>query len=91
MKNYLFIFTFSICRFIFAQENTEPELWITFEYTPKAGMNQKFENAIAEKTKLFNKADNTAFTAVLMTGNEAEKVDMSASCPVGQTTGILNL
>ena len=72
MKNYLFVFTFSICSFIFAQENTEPELWITFEYTPKAGMNQNFENAIAEKTKLFNKADNAAFTAVLMTGTEAE-------------------
>ena len=72
MKNYLIVFTFLLSGLIYAQENTGAELWITFEYTPKMGMNQKFESAIAEKTKLFNKADNSAVTAVLMTGAEAE-------------------
>jgi hypothetical protein len=72
MRKYLILFAFTLCSLIYAQENTGPELWITFEYSPKTGMNQKFENAIAEKTRLFNKADNSAFTAVLMTGAEAE-------------------
>ena len=64
MKNYLIVFTFLLSGLIYAQENTGAELWITFEYTPKMGMNQKFESAIAEKTKLFNKANNSAVTAV---------------------------
>lgn len=72
MKNYLIAFAFSIVGFLSAQENMGPELWITFEYTPKKGMNQKFESALAEKTKRFNKADNAVYTAVLMTGAEAE-------------------
>ena len=72
MKNYFYAFALLICGFVYAQEDTEPELWITFEYTPKKGMNQKFEEAIAEKTKIFNKADNAAYTAVLMTGSGAE-------------------
>jgi len=72
MKKLLMILAIVFTTSMFAQENTNPELWITFEYTPKVGMNQKFEAAIAEKTKLFNKADNSAFTAVLMTGAQAE-------------------
>lgn len=72
MKKYLFTLAFAMATFAFAQENSGPELWITFEYSPKPGMNQKFENAIAEKTKLFNKEDNSAYTAVLMTGAQAE-------------------
>jgi len=72
MKNYFYVLALFICSFIYAQEDTEPELWITYEYIPKTGMNQKFEDAIAEKTKLFNNAENSAYTAVLMTGSEAE-------------------
>ena len=72
MKNYFYLLTLLTFSLVYAQENNEPELWITYEYTPKTGMNQKFENAIAEKTTLFNTADNSAFTAVLMTGAEAE-------------------
>ena len=72
MKNYLFTLAFAVCALTFAQENSGPELWITFEYSPKPGMNQNFESAIAEKTKLFNKGDNAAYTAVLMTGSQAE-------------------
>ena len=72
MKNYLIVFTFLLSGLIYAQENTGAELWITFEYTPKMGMNQKFETALAEKTKLYNKPDNAVYTAVLMTGAEAE-------------------
>jgi len=72
MKNYFYVFALFICSFVYAQEATETELWITYEYTPKKGMNQKFEAAIAEKTKLYNTAENAAYTAVLMTGSEAE-------------------
>ena len=72
MKKYFLAFAFAITGLLYAQENTGPEYWITFEYTPKAGMNQKFESAIAEKTKLYNKADNAVYTALLMTGAEAE-------------------
>lgn len=72
MKNYFYLVAFFMCGFVYAQENTEPELWITYEYTAKTVMNQKFENAIAEKTRRFNTGENSAYTAVLMTGSEAE-------------------
>ena len=71
MKKLLFSLLVTV-NLLFAQENTGPELWITFQYTPKIGMNQKFESALAEKTKIYNKSDNAVYTAVLMTGTEAE-------------------
>jgi hypothetical protein len=71
-KVLLSVLVFVSVNFVFAQENNGPELWITFQYTPKMGMNQKFETALAEKTKLYNKPDNAVYTAVLMTGTEAE-------------------
>ena len=73
MKKIFFsVLVFVSINFVFAQESTGQELWITFQYTPKMGMNQKFETALAEKTKLYNKSDNAVYTAVLMTGAEAE-------------------
>ena len=72
MKNYFYLLALLAFSFVYAQENNEPELWITYEYTPKEGMNQKFEDAIAEKTRQFNTAENSAYTAVLITGSDAE-------------------
>ena len=62
MKKIIFsVLIFVSINFVFAQENTGQEFWITFQYTPKIGMNQKFETALAEKTKLYNKSDNVFF------------------------------
>ena len=41
MKKLLFSLLVTV-NLLFAQENTGPELWITFQYTPKIGMYQKF-------------------------------------------------
>ena len=54
MKNYFYLVAFFMCGFVYAQENTEPELWITYEYTAKTGMNQKFESGVEKKTKMYN-------------------------------------
>ena len=35
MKKHLFTLAFAVAGFLYAQENTGPELWITFQYTPK--------------------------------------------------------
>ena len=56
MKNYFYLLAFLAFSFVYAQENNEPELWITYEYTPKKGMNQKFEEAIAEKKSILQRA-----------------------------------
>ena len=77
MKNYLFTLAFVVCALTFAEENSGPELWITFEHSPKPGMNQNFESAIAEKKNCLTK-DNAAYTVVLMTGSQVEMGVMNA-------------
>lgn len=46
MKNYFYLIAFFISGFVFAQEDTGPELWITYEYTVKAGMNQNLRTLL---------------------------------------------
>ena len=73
MKNLYFLATVLFTLLLaFSQSSPDAEYWITFEYTPKKGMVSKFI-AIAEKTKLYNKTQETsAYTTKLTSGADAE-------------------
>jgi len=53
-KQLLIILTFCLSTVVFGQRNSKQEYWNTWRYTPKADMVQKFESAVALKTKTFN-------------------------------------
>jgi len=74
MKNFLLIITLIFSSYFgFSQSSPDAEYWITYEYTPKKGMTSKFEQAIAEKTKLYNNTQEmSAYTAKLTSGADAE-------------------
>ena len=65
MKNYVFTITIILLTHLgFSQSSPDAEYWITYEYIPKKGMIAKFEQAIAEKTKLYNNTQElSVFTA----------------------------
>lgn len=70
MKNQLLIIlTFCMSTVVFGQRNSNQEYWNTWRYTPKANMVQKFESAVALKTKTFNSTPELAiFTYKVITG-----------------------
>ena len=70
MKNQLLIIlTFCVSTVVFGQRNSNQEYWNTWRYTPKANMVQKFESAVALKTKTFNSTPELAiFTYKVITG-----------------------
>ena len=73
MKKVISLFlSLSFVLVSIAQSNPDAEYWVTYQYTPKKGMTSKFENAVREKTKLYNKADNPVFTAIVTTGELSE-------------------
>ena len=74
MKNFLLTITLILSSYFgFSQSSPNAEYWITYEYTPKKGMTSKFEQAIAEKTKLYNNTQEmSAYTAKLTSGPDAE-------------------
>ena len=74
MKNFLLIIMLIFSSYFgFSQSNPDAEYWVTYEYTPKKGMTSKFEQAIAEKTKLHNNTQETsAYTTKLTSGADAE-------------------
>ncbi|MCX2718791.1 hypothetical protein [Lentiprolixibacter aurantiacus] len=47
---------------IYAQRGNNPVYWNSWEYTAKEGMRQKFEEAAAKKTAMFNNTPETAIT-----------------------------
>ena len=74
MKNYVLIIIIILnSHFGFSQSSPDAEYWITYEYIPKKGMIAKFEQAIAEKTKLYNNTQEmSVFTAKITSGADAE-------------------
>jgi len=89
MKNFLLIIILIFSSYFgFSQSSPDAEYWITFEYTPKKGMVSKFEQAIAEKTKLYNK---TKKHLPIQLNSQVEQmlkmVDMSGLCQEDPSTG----
>jgi len=71
MKNLLLI-ALLVSASIYGQRNDNAEYWNTWEYTAKDGMQQKFEEAAAKKTALFNKTPETAITTYkIVTGPDS--------------------
>lgn len=69
MKLVLFALTILFCASIYSQRNDNSDYWNTWEYTPKDGMNEDFEKAVAKKTAMFNKTPETAIlTYRIITG-----------------------
>lgn len=57
---------------MFSQRNDNSEYWNTWRYTAKEGMQQKFEDAAAKKTGMFNTTPETAIvTYRFITGSNA--------------------
>ena len=70
MKNLLFLVVILVLSTsVYAQRNNNSNYWNTWEYTAKEGMNQKFMDAAAKKTKMFNgTAENAMATYRVITG-----------------------
>jgi len=57
---------------LFSQRNDNSEYWNTWRYTAKEGMQEKFEEAAAKKTAMFNTTPETAIvTYRIITGSNA--------------------
>jgi len=68
-KQLLIILTFCLSTVVFGQRNSNQEYWNTWRYTPKTDMVQKFESAVALKTKTFNSSPELGiFTYKVITG-----------------------
>lgn len=68
-KQVLIILTFCLSTVVFGQRNSNQEYWNTWRYTPKTDMVQKFESAVALKTKTFNSSPELGiFTYKVITG-----------------------
>ena len=60
--------------FVFAQNNPNWEYWQINRWEAKDGMAQKFESAVAKKTKEFNNSADTAIlTYQIVTGTDSGK------------------
>jgi len=72
MKNLLLSIVVLLNLSIFAQRNDKAEYWNTWRYTAKEDMQEKFEEAAAKKTSMFNKTAETAIlTYKVVTGSDA--------------------
>jgi len=68
-KQLLIILTFCLSTVVFGQRNSKQEYWNTWRFTPKTDMAQKFESAVALKTKTFNSSPELGiFTYKVITG-----------------------
>lgn len=57
---------------IYAQRNDNAVYWNSWEYTPKEGMREKFEEAAAKKTAMFNNSPETGITTYrIITGPDS--------------------
>ena len=73
MKNLL-LFTLALVMSasLYSQRNDRSDYWNTWEYTAKDGMQQKFMEAAAKKTALFNTTPETAIiTYKVITGSNS--------------------
>ena len=72
MKNLLLSIVVLLNLSIFAQRNDKAEYWNTWRYTAKEDMQEKFEEAAAKKTSMFNKTAETAiYTYKVVTGSDS--------------------
>jgi hypothetical protein len=69
-KIIILLFTIIFSVSLNSQRNPNAEYWISFNYQPQKGMVQKFEKAVADKTKKYNTTEETAiFAFQIMTGS----------------------
>ena len=72
MKNIYILLAFLVTFSVQSQRNPESTYMSTFEYKAKDGMVDKFEKAVAKKTKMFNtKEGSIIFTYRVLTGNNS--------------------
>ena len=68
-KQLIIILTLCLSTVVFGQRNSNREYWNTWRFTPKADKVQKFEAAVALKTKTFNSTPELGiFTYKVVTG-----------------------
>ena len=69
-KIIILLFTIVFSFSLNSQRNPNAEYWISFTYQPQKGMVDKFEKAVADKTKKYNTSEETAiFAFQIMTGS----------------------
>ena len=69
-KIIILLFTIVFSFSLNSQRNPNDEYWISFTYQPQKGMVEKFEKAVADKTKKYNTSEETAiFAFQIMTGS----------------------
>jgi len=72
MKNIYILFAFLVTFSVQSQRNSESTYMSTFAYKAKDGMVDKFEKAVAKKTKMFNSEEgDIILTYKVLTGNNA--------------------
>ena len=73
MKNLLlFTLTFVMSVSLYSQRNNNSDYWNSWEYTAKEGMQEKFMEAAAKKTAMFNNTPETAIiTYKVVTGSNS--------------------
>ena len=68
-KQLIIILTLCLSTVVFGQRNAKSEYWNTWRFTPKADKVQKFEAAVALKTKTFNSTPESGIiTYKVLTG-----------------------
>ena len=72
MKKILLFLCFVIFSNSYGQRNSDAEYWNTFHYKAKSGMESKFIQSAAKKTKKYNaEQDNFIITYKISTGQNA--------------------
>ena len=72
MKNIYILLAFLVTFSVQSQRNSESTYMSTFAYKAKDGMVDKFEKAVAKKTKMFNTEEGSVIlTYRVLTGNNS--------------------
>jgi hypothetical protein len=72
MKNVIIGLATLFCVSLYGQQNTDNDYWNSWRYTPKQGMVDDFEAAVAKKMKMFNSSSQTAMmTYKIVTGRNS--------------------
>ena len=66
----------SICLFVLSMINIQAqEIWMSYDLKVKKGMSEKFEQAAAKKTRMFNKtAEDAIFTFQYRDGKNKDNI-----------------
>ena len=72
MKNLLIGLALIFCASLNAQRSADNDYWNSWRYTPKQGMTEEFEAAVAKKMQMFNNSDETGMlTYKIVTGRNS--------------------